>query len=151
MYDNTTTLDLNNILTEEPVYTFTTADEAITITDTDLNSKTVIFESLAVAPGTYNIALTSPRCLINLRNGVTIAEGTSVDMGILLMGDANGDHKIDITDFGIVAAAYWTESGGEGWDERADFNHDGRVTVADLSLLAINFNKTSPQTLTEPD
>lgn len=58
-------------------------------------------------------------------------------------GDADCSGKVDIDDFGIVAGAYFTTPGMPRWDARADVNNDGRVQVADLSLVCKNFNKTA--------
>jgi hypothetical protein len=63
-------------------------------------------------------------------------------MLVPLMGDANGDGKVDVGDLGILAANY----GGEDktWS-LGDFNKDGKVDVGDLGILAANYGQGSSQ------
>lgn len=90
----------------------------------------------------------TPHALINLYNGVTIdREQPPINMATLLEGNANDSNRIDITDFGILAAAYLATSQSGNWDERADFDRNGQVTILDFSLMATNFHERSPQTV----
>jgi len=50
-----------------------------------------------------------------------------------MVGDANGDARVDVSDLGILAANYGQS--GRVW-EQGDFNGDGRVDVSDLGILA---------------
>jgi hypothetical protein len=47
----------------------------------------------------------------------------------------NKDGVVDIQDFTILASAYLTDKGDEGFDERADLTRDQSVDVSDLALL----------------
>ena len=60
-------------------------------------------------------------------------------MGTLVEGNADDNYKIEMADFFILAAAYWTESGGAGWDASVDFNRDGEIAMGDFTILAYNF------------
>ncbi|MFC2071875.1 beta strand repeat-containing protein [Chloroflexota bacterium] len=148
LYDSATVLTYDNVLTEVPLYTFSTASD-ITIAATDYTSKTIIFETSIVPPGTYNIVISSPHQLINLRNGVTIG-ATLVEMGTLLEGNANDDVQITGADFCMLLYDYLQVSGGDDWHNgRCDFDRNGQVTALDFSLLVANYAKTSPQTVGE--
>ncbi|MFC1860755.1 hypothetical protein ACFLYL_00515 [Chloroflexota bacterium] len=155
-------VDAGNILTLNPVESFSTGDGNIVITDKPTQeeidegtSKNISFIVSALPQGTYNITLYSPHNLVNLKNGVTIAtEGTTVDMDTLLEGDARDISEdslsIDITDLTRFALAYETSSGPPiqpDWDWRADFNRNGQVEITDFSLLYSNYGKTSPRTV----
>ncbi len=59
-----------------------------------------------------------------------------------LVGDINGDCKVDRADTEIFAAAFGTASGQSGYDYRADLNNDGKVDIIDLALVAYNFGKS---------
>ncbi|WP_246293904.1 discoidin domain-containing protein [Paenibacillus planticolens] len=48
----------------------------------------------------------------------------------------NGVGGVTIGDLAIVAAAYGTQQGQAGWNEKADVNHDGKVDVLDLAIVA---------------
>jgi hypothetical protein len=56
-----------------------------------------------------------------------------------LVGDANGDKVVDVSDLGILATNY-NQSGQS--PATGDFDASGTVDVADLGALATNYNKT---------
>ena len=149
LYDSATELSFTNILTEVPLYTLSTATGNVTITGTDYTSKTISFESSTVTEGIYNITISSPHCLTNLRNGVTIG-ATLVEMDTLLEGNANDDVQITGADFSVLLNDYLEVDGGDEWNNgRCDFDRNGQVTSIDFSLLADNYNLTSPRTVAE--
>ncbi len=60
----------------------------------------------------------------------------------VLVGDANGDGRVDLADFGIVRTNFGRslfDGGASG-----DFNGDGIVNLADFGLLRSNFGATLP-------
>jgi hypothetical protein len=59
----------------------------------------------------------------------------------LMPGDADGDDAVDVSDLGILAGAWGTDSGGRWYS--ADFTGDGAVDVADLGILAGNWGAGS--------
>jgi len=124
-------------------------DENSGLQDYVLSTQTTRADGKAVArikfiePGTYDISLSSPHCLAIVKKDVVIsAEYTLIDMGTLLEGDASGDNKINIQDFGKLAASYGKSSGQSGFDEDADFDRNGTVNIADFGLLAANYGKS---------
>lgn len=65
-------------------------------------------------------------------------DATAIVARYTLLGDANLDRTVDLSDFARHAAGFnrfglWTEG---------DFNYDTQVTVADFALLAGNFGRT---------
>ena len=60
---------------------------------------------------------------------------------IKIIGDLNGDGKVDIKDIAIVAAAFGSFPGHARWDPAADLNGDGKVDIKDIALVASNFGK----------
>jgi hypothetical protein len=68
-----------------------------------------------IVPGVYDITAFSPNTLLNVKRNVAISGNeTSVNLGIFLEGNANGDEKINIQDFGILAKTYGKHRGQEG-------------------------------------
>jgi hypothetical protein len=55
--------------------------------------------------------------------------------GAPLVGDVNGDGKVDYADVHIVEAAMGTTAGMPGYDPRADVIRDGVVDSADLHVV----------------
>jgi hypothetical protein len=49
--------------------------------------------------------------------------------------DINGG-GVSIGDLAVVAAAYGKQQGQVGWNEKADVNHDGKVDIVDLAIVA---------------
>ena len=113
-----------------PVYTWqTTTDEwgAFSLLET--------FE-----PGTYDVRVKNPHTLRNLKQNVAFVAGTNtLDMGLLREGDANDDNRVNVADFAILRAAYFTEEGQPDFDPRADFDEDNRINVRDFALLRSNY------------
>ncbi|MFC5449957.1 DUF7402 domain-containing protein [Paenibacillus aestuarii] len=55
--------------------------------------------------------------------------------GKKIIADINGN-GVSIGDLAIVAAAYGKQQGQAGWNEKADVNHDGKVDIEDLAIVA---------------
>lgn len=82
---------------------------------------------------------------MNVKQGVVVSPpNTSVDLGTLLEGNANGDSTIDLDDCAILSAAWLASKGQAPYDLRADFDRSGVINAADLSLLAANWLRSSP-------
>jgi len=66
---------------------------------------------------------------------------TNVTLGAFqaLEGDANGDKRIDITDFNVLSSNFDpTGQNANDWTN-ADFNADGNVDITDFNALSSNF------------
>ena len=55
------------------------------------------------------------------------------------LADANGDNRVDLTDFAIVRGAFGTSVGDAGYNANADFDKDGTVGGSDLDIFEANF------------
>jgi hypothetical protein len=100
----------------------------------------------AIPAATYDIRARDLHSLWNLRQGARVDIGvTVVDMGKLIEGDANRDGLIDVSDLGMLAAAYGP---GQSYNPNVDFNNDGLVGVGDLALLAANYGREGDVPLT---
>jgi len=56
-----------------------------------------------------------------------------------VVGDVNGDAKVDIVDLVLVARSFGTSTGDTNWNSAADFSRDGRIDITDLSTVGICF------------
>ena len=57
-----------------------------------------------------------------------------VDMGVFQEGDADDSNCVSAQDFIILKNSYAKSPGDPGYDARADFNGDTRVSVVDVNL-----------------
>lgn len=65
---------------------------------------------------------------------------------VSLPGDIDGDGKTDMRDIGLIARAFGSFLGDEGWVIGADIEWDGRIDMRDIGLAARNFGKTRGNT-----
>ncbi|NOZ27514.1 MAG: hypothetical protein GXP39_05605, partial [Chloroflexi bacterium] len=93
------------------------------------------------APGDYRVRLKGLHTLRNLRPTGLSTGINAVDMETLLEGDAYNDNRVDVRDVSVLAAAYGRSQGQPGFDPRADFNEDGVIDQADLTLLRANLGR----------
>jgi len=63
-----------------------------------------------------------------------------------LLGDFNADHKVDLTDFGILKSNFGTGA----TLAQGDANGDAKVDLSDFGILKANFGKTGAAAVPEP-
>ncbi len=63
---------------------------------------------------------------------------------ITIVGDVNGDGKVNIIDTFSVALAYGSYPGHPTWNPNYDINNDGKINLIDYFITALNYGKTSP-------
>lgn len=63
---------------------------------------------------------------------------------VKMVGDVNGDNRVNIEDLAIVSLAFGTRPGYPRWNVQADLNQDGKVDIYDLVIVAQNYGKTYP-------
>ncbi len=55
-----------------------------------------------------------------------------------VLGDANGDCVVDMTDINYcnsLSGSYYSEQGGNNWDSRCDVNGDMQISIKDISFI----------------
>jgi len=72
----------------------------------------------------------------------------STKMAVRIIGDLNGDYKVDIGDIAEAAKAFGAYSEPalthSQWNPDADINQDGKIDIKDLVQIAKNFGTTHP-------
>ncbi len=91
--------------------------------------------------GRYTLTIVADQ--IRDRAGNAMTTNTSVAFH-RYFGDANGDSRIDIADFGPFATTYGLNAGQAGFIQYYDYNNDGRIDVADFGQFAIRYFTTLP-------
>jgi len=119
-----------------------TANESINAYPILLNggqSYTLQFEWDTGTVPCLNYTLTTTAALTNSCN--TLSNGT---ITVRLMGDVNGDGRVDLKDLALVARAFGSTPGSPNWNPAADVNGDGVVNMKDIALVARNFGQHYP-------
>ncbi len=98
-----------------------------------------------IAPGTYQVAVKYPNSLQAVQTVTLVAGANTVDMGELLMGDANEDNEVGLEDFSILVSVFGLDLGEPGYDARSDFNGDNSIGLEDFSVLVSNFNTSGEE------
>jgi hypothetical protein len=103
---------------------------------------------LGATSGSWSFNQTSTANNYNVYLNVTDSLGVTVNSNIAsvtvvmrLLGDVNGDGKVDGNDIIAAARAFASIAGGPRWNPDADLNGDGRVDGRDLIIIARNFGK----------
>lgn len=80
-----------------------------------------------------------PKYLAN-SGTLTVSGGTnSAEMGLMRVGDSNGDNVVNVADFNILRATFGKSCSQPGYDGRAEFTGDCVVNVTDFNLQKGNF------------
>jgi len=56
-----------------------------------------------------------------------------------VLGDVNGDQKVDCTDLALVKASFGKKTGDSGFNSNADVNNDGVINILDLAIVSRQF------------
>jgi len=62
-----------------------------------------------------------------------------------IIGDINGDKKIDMKDISFVAKHFGSHPEDDNWDSIADIDYSGKVDMKDIAIVAKKFGATCSQ------
>ena len=79
---------------------------------------------------------------------VNVPPGADLGLVTLMAGDVTGDNAVNIFDLTVIAGSLGAPVGTSTALEMMDFNEDAVVTIADLALVAKNYNMSGPQPIT---
>jgi hypothetical protein len=122
---------------------------------TDVSVVAGVFVDVADAAGNINIPYSASYPTVTVsRPGFLTARATNAlpgdDLGMvtLVAGDVTGDNAVNIFDLTVTAGSLGAPVGTSTALEMMDFNGDGTVTIADLALIAKNYNMSGPRPIT---
>ena len=61
---------------------------------------------------------------------------------LTIVGDVNGDGKVNLIDVFAVALAYGSEPGYPKWNPNYDINNDAKINLIDYFTVCLNYGKT---------
>jgi subtilisin family serine protease len=99
-------------------------------------------ETATLPKGTYNYNIT---IYVYAHDTLVYATTFPAVFKITVVGDINGDGKVDIKDVYIAALAFGSYPGHVKWNPNADINSDNKVDVKDYYKICRNYGKTDPQ------
>jgi hypothetical protein len=59
-----------------------------------------------------------------------------------LVGDVNGDCKVNVLDLSLEASRYLIGIGSLLYSPTYDLNHDGVINILDIQMVAAHFNQS---------
>jgi hypothetical protein len=147
---NVTVIVMNNGTFDEVVnvtlYYNITAGQTIGMQTQNVNFSqylTVVFTwnttSVACAYPGYTIVAVANITDDNTPADNTLSDGT---VKVKILGDINGDKRVDGADLMKATMAFATVPGMFKWDPNVDINQDGKIDGKDLVRVALNFGKT---------
>jgi len=101
---------------------------------------TFVWDTTSLTPGNYTI-----KAAVSIFQGEANVTNNSLTYSLIkikMLGDVNGDSKIDIKDIATAAAAFGCFPGHERWNPDADINQDNKLDIKDLVLIASHFGET---------
>jgi hypothetical protein len=63
---------------------------------------------------------------------------------LTVVGDLNGDRKVDINDLARASAAYGSIPGSANWNPVADVDNDMKVDIRDVAIVSQNYGRVLP-------
>jgi hypothetical protein len=94
-------------------------------------------EWAALGVGKLNASVLTP-------DGAPYSPGNSTVFFVSLLGDLNGDGKVDVRDVAVVSLAFGSYLGHPRWDPTTDINKDGKIDVRDVALVCGAFGSENP-------
>jgi uncharacterized protein (DUF2141 family) len=114
----------------------TVGTQATTLSSNESQTLTFVWNTSGIPPANYTIAAAATI----LANNFT-AEAQAPQVYVRIVGDVNGDGKVDMNDIGTAARAFGSQPGDLKWNPDCDLNHDGKIDLKDIGLTARNFGQ----------
>ena len=93
----------------------------------------------------YDITVVSDHTLMNVKRGVVISEpATTVNMGVLLEGNANNDLEISMDDLLLMTSTWLRSPRSLLFNKMADFDRTNSINLYDYEMISGNWQKQSP-------
>jgi hypothetical protein len=125
------------------LYTNTTSVASANVTLSGGNSTNITFtwNTTGATLGEYDIsAYAWP---VAGETNTTNNNGTGGLVTVSILGDINGDFKVNLQDLVLLAQAYGSKPDGANWNPNADIDANGIVSLSDLGILAEHYGQNA--------
>lgn len=96
-----------------------------------------------VAPGTYDVVISSPGYLDYKITNVEVNDAMSLKPIKIKAGDVDGNGIVMVEDIGFVVSAFKKTSADAGYTLTRDFDANGAITVEDIGFVVANFKQVA--------
>jgi len=134
--------DFNETVTLDLYYNLTSSEQIGTIvtnlSPNETKTLTSVWNTIGVQH-CHNYTITAcARIQFDSNTTNNVKEGT-IRIKVRIMGDINGDGKVDGKDIALAALYFGSAHGYSRWTPDADVNADGKIDGKDIVKIAINF------------
>jgi len=118
------------------------ASENVTLSSGDFPTVNFAWNTTGFAYGNYTLS----GYAVPVTNETNIVNNNCIGGSVVvtIIGDVNGDFKVDMKDIALIARAFGSTPGDANWNPNADINGDGTVNMKDMALCARNFGQHYP-------
>ena len=121
---------------------------AVFETDATANQSGIIDLIIPGLDGYYDVVVRPTGAISHERNAVSLRPHAVRDLLFTAdefrEGDLDGNDQIDQADLNRLVAAYGKLSGDAGYDAAADLDHDGEVSILDVSAVVRGLGLIGP-------
>jgi len=117
-------------------------NQTITLQPLEAGDSRIYWTEISAWPkGTYY-----PTITINVHANNTFIYSTTVPLTlkITILGDVNGDGRVDLKDVYNAGLAYGSYLRHPRWNPNVDINNDFKIDLKDYYVVCKNFGKTDP-------
>lgn len=119
------------------------ASTVIGLVPDEERTTTIIWNTSTVQP-CHNYSISATAGPVPFEMNLADNNFTDGNVKIRLMGDVNGDGKVDMRDIAQLVQVFRTYPGKPGWDPLNDLDRNGLDDMRDIVICIMNFGKSCP-------
>ena len=122
--------------------TYILAKQNVTLASWSTANITLVWNTTTWLKGNYTISAGGD--VVPGETNVANNNFTDSWIKVTIVGDVNGDGKVNLIDVFSVALAYGSYPGHPTWNPNYDINDDHKINLIDYFTTALNYGKTDP-------
>lgn len=122
--------------------TYVLAKQNVTLASWSTANITLVWNTTTWLKGNYTISAGAD--VVSGETNVANNNFTDSWIKVVIVGDVNGDGKVNVIDVFAVSLAYGSYPGHPAWNPNYDINDDHRINLIDYFIAALNYGKTDP-------
>jgi len=118
--------------------------ETITLKPSEIRTITLTWDTTEVAY-CHNYTITAVVEIEYDSNPSDNIMQSKTKIHVRIVGDVNGDGRVDMKDIGVAARAFGSYPTHERWNPDVDINNDEKIDMRDIAIFSRNFGRTGPR------